>query len=54
MAVNDWKRELQLMLDMVEEQATESFDLINRRFAVLGLPFDDEFRKNAVKMANLR
>lgn len=49
-----WKNELNRLLDKVEEQSTESLAKINQRFMALGLPFDDEFQQNVVKMANIR
>lgn len=54
MASDDWKCELNHLLDFIEKQSTKSFETINEDFLALGLPFDDEFRQNVLKMAKLR
>lgn len=54
MASNDWKHELNRMLDLIEKQSTEAFEKIDEHFMALGLPFDDTFKQNVVQMANLK
>lgn len=50
----EWKRELNRMLNMVEEQSTQSFGIISQRLEQLGIPFDDEFQKHVMNMAKIR
>lgn len=54
MASNDWELELNRMLKLIENQATESFEKIDQHFSTMGLSFDDEFRQNVRKLVNLR
>lgn len=54
MVTIDWTDELNRMLDIIEKESTESLDKINQQFVALGLPFNDEFRKNVWKMVQLR
>lgn len=54
MGSTEWKRELDRMLNAVEQQSTQSFGIINQRFEQLDIPFDDEFQKHVMKMAKIR
>lgn len=54
MASDDWKQELNRMLDLIEKFSTESFERMEKNFMELGLSFDDEFRQNVQKLTNLR
>lgn len=51
---NDWKSELSHMLEVIEKQSTASLGKINQQFKALGLPFDENFRQDVVKMTNFR
>lgn len=54
MAPNDWKHELNHLLDSIEKQSTESLDKMDQQFMTLGLSFDDDFQENVQKMVKLR
>lgn len=51
---NDWQHELSHMLETIEKQSTLSLEKINQQFKALGLPFDEKFRQDVMKMTNLR
>lgn len=52
---DDWKQELNRMLDLIEKQSTESFERIDEKLMELGISMDDDkFRQNVQKMVNLR
>lgn len=51
---DDWERELNRMMDLIEKQSTNTFEKVHQHFMALGFQFDDEFRQNVVKMVNLR
>lgn len=54
MAANDWKREMDHMLEMFDRQATLSLRKINGYFGTLRLPFNEEFRQHFLKISNQR
>lgn len=54
MASDDWKRELKIMMDAIGRQSTMSLEKIKKHFQSFGLPFDEAFRQNVMKLANLQ
>lgn len=51
MSSADWNRELNRMLNAVEEHSAQSFGIIKHH---LNHPLDDEFQNYAMKMAKIR
>lgn len=51
---NEWKLEMNRMLDSFANQAEFSLGKISRSFEALGRPFDEEFRKYYLEMSNQR
>lgn len=54
MNTDDWKLEMNRMLDLFANQAEYSLEKINRCFEALGRPFDEKFRQHYLKMTNQR
>lgn len=51
---NEWKSELQRMLNAVQQQSLLSLGLIQQQRQALGLPLDENFRNTVRDMWNLR
>lgn len=54
MASNDWKSDLNGLLDFIEQQSTISLERISQHFLALGLQFDDDFQQKVRRLVNLR
>lgn len=46
---DEWEVEMDRMLDIFEHESESSLRMINRRFEVLGRPFNEEFRQLLIK-----
>lgn len=51
---NNWKVELDRLLEIFERESTLSLRTINQCFAASGCPFDEDFRKYFLKMSARR
>lgn len=51
---DDWKREMNHMLEMFDFQASLSLRKINGYFETLRRPFNEEFRQYFLKISNQR
>lgn len=51
---DDWKREMDKMLEVFEQQAVKSLRNINQNFELLGRSFNEEFRKYFLQISSDR